>query len=504
MADPNQTPVLPSTADATPYVPISWMAVAAAVVSGSFVFLLVSLGAWDFFLEKKPLLIEKLLILPVIGVVLSFAARRLIRNSEGTRTGEKLANAAWWGAVVAGLGYSAYFLAIDYSIHRDAALEARDWIQAVLADDPKDPVHKNLNQAFIKTIEPDRARNLSPENLTQLEVEFREQYAGFKQCDLVRIAHRNVGQCNFEPGTVKDWLERPNGVECTYTGTLKCPEGMFPLQLQLRSVEGSAASKTPGRKWVMSATASATGLLLTEKIARTPYGWMVEALEQGANMMGRDFFYAIANGPVNYPIIYHNLIQPDAKFSSWPAIDSNTSPAHSAIGGNLTTIGFHLRPEYSRFFRNDFFKLPGGDEPSAEQKEQFLKGWDILGLLPPGLRLKNNADKASVTTVTDSAFEVRIPCEMVLPGQDGGVTKCRLVVSCTDPALLAELKQLRSEADPSRASLDPPANLKTRESPPLRITRVETDLRKFTNPRSGPGGGPNPQMPSPMGMGPGQ
>ena len=75
------------------------------------------------FLAKKPLVQAELLALPAIGVVLCFAARRVIRNSEGTRTGENLANTAWWICVIAGLGYAAYLLAIDFAIRRDAKAE---------------------------------------------------------------------------------------------------------------------------------------------------------------------------------------------------------------------------------------------------------------------------------------------------------------------------------------------------------------------------------------------
>src|SRR5437879_3514558 len=122
-SSPAPTPALASTADQTPYLPISWMAVAADTAAGLFLTALTALGIAAFW-GKKPLIIPELLILPVIGGVLSFAARRMIRNSEGTRTGERQANAAWWTCVVVGLGYAAYLFAIDYSIRREARTEA--------------------------------------------------------------------------------------------------------------------------------------------------------------------------------------------------------------------------------------------------------------------------------------------------------------------------------------------------------------------------------------------
>ena len=71
MAEPTHSPSLPSTADTTPYVPVSWMAVAAIAVAGLFALLLLAFGAAAF-TNKKPLLMEGLLALPVIAVVLEF------------------------------------------------------------------------------------------------------------------------------------------------------------------------------------------------------------------------------------------------------------------------------------------------------------------------------------------------------------------------------------------------------------------------------------------------
>src|SRR5262245_39841596 len=118
MADATPAPALASTADTVPYVPVSWMAVAAITVAGLFVIVLVLL-AFSALLANNPRVQPELLALRALGIVLGFAARRVIRNSEGTRTGENLANMAWWISLVAGLGYAAYLLAIDYSVRRD-------------------------------------------------------------------------------------------------------------------------------------------------------------------------------------------------------------------------------------------------------------------------------------------------------------------------------------------------------------------------------------------------
>lgn len=492
MADPNQTPTLPSTADSTPYVPVSWMAVSAAVVTGIFVILLVILGAWALW-DKKPLLIDKIFIFPVIGVVLSFAARRMIRNSEGTRTGESLASAAWWGSVVAGLSYGSYYLAIDYSVRRDAVIDVERWVNNILADDPADPTHRNLNAAFLSQLDPKRREDFRPES-APFETMFRDQYLTFKQSDIVRLAHRNRGECKLEQGGIRDWIEKPDGVECTFTGVLRCSEGLFPLLIPMKGVEAGTSAKTPGRKWVI--VVPATGVIVPDKISRTPYGWLVEAIEQTATMTGKEFFYAVGNGSINYPYIYHKMIHPEIKTASWDAIDPSRSTTHAAVAGNMSVVGLLFNSKYGNFFRNEFFKLPEGREPTDEQKTQFKKGWDIMGLLPPGVRLKNSQDRSATTTITDTAIEVRLPCELALPGSDAVAARCRLVIAASDPALLAELKVLKADANPDLSTISPPEALKTRSFPQLRLIRVETDLRPIANPPRERG----PQSPQPPTM----
>jgi hypothetical protein len=52
-------------------------------------------------------------------------------------------------------------------------------------------------------------------------------------------------------------------------------------------------------------------------------------------------------------------------------------------------------------------------------------------------------------------------------------------VSCTDPVLLAELKNLRGTADPKTATANPPAGLMGRVIP-WRVVRIESDLAPVT------------------------
>jgi hypothetical protein len=472
MADSNQTPTLPSTADQTPYVPVSWMAVAAVMVSGLYVITLISLGAWEYIVEKKPLLATPLLFVPVVGVILSFAGRRVIRNSEGTRTGERLVNAAWWGSVIAGLGYAAYYLAIDYSIHRDAENEVQAFMGYLLQDDASKPVRENLNEAFIRTLDPGRRRTLKAKDQNRLEAEFRDPYLAFKQVDIVRMVQRNKGECEFFTGGVKEWVERTKGVDCVFSGTLKCREGSFPLYIPLKGIEGDSTSQSTGREWMVIFPQA--GFFTQDKVTRTPYGWLIEGLEQSGIANGRDFLTMVGMGPSSYPFLYHMMVEPYAKREYWDRIALST-PARSAVGGGLASMALYITPDSANYFKDDFFKLPGGGEPSPEQKNQFKESWELLGLTSPGMRLKNSPDHNAITIVTENAVETHLPCELPIPGPEQQAARCRLIFSCKDPSILEDLKRLRAEAKADEGTFAPPESLRTRIFP-WRLLRVETDM----------------------------
>jgi len=98
----------------------------------------------------------ELLIVPLIAIVLSFAARRQINNSEGTRIGIKFCNQAWWIAVIGGFGYLAYLGGIYYAINSDARTAFRNWSAAVVKVNPLEPRNVDLSTALHGTLSPDK------------------------------------------------------------------------------------------------------------------------------------------------------------------------------------------------------------------------------------------------------------------------------------------------------------------------------------------------------------
>src|SRR5262245_59430748 len=104
----NATP--PQAAEPLVYRPLSGLAVARLIgpaLEAALVLVSVGVGL----LGRLPLMLPGWLVpLPIAGVVLSLLALRQIRNSEGTRAGEKLAGWGLWLGVLAGLGYGSYMV----------------------------------------------------------------------------------------------------------------------------------------------------------------------------------------------------------------------------------------------------------------------------------------------------------------------------------------------------------------------------------------------------------
>ena len=129
-------PALPSTADSVPYVPVSWMAVGAAVVAALFLIVLLVSG-YSAYKSRRPMIgaPELMFSLAAVAVLLSFAARRMIRDSDGTRTGQlfniNLPVVSWWVGLIGFLGYGAYFLAIEYSIQRETKGEVSRGVEFI-------------------------------------------------------------------------------------------------------------------------------------------------------------------------------------------------------------------------------------------------------------------------------------------------------------------------------------------------------------------------------------
>jgi hypothetical protein len=490
MADPTptRTPVLGSTADANPYVPVSWMAVAANIAAGLFLTLLLIFGASAAFKDKKPLVMPSLLIIAAAGVVLSFAARRMIRNSEGTRTGENLANSAWWICVVGGLGYGAYLFGIEYTIKSDAKAEVEGWVKDVMDGD--------FDSAFYSTIDPASRAVGTRKDLGELKNRFADRHVAFSQMDVVRLAKRNPGACTFQPGGMREWVTRGETIDCVYTGVVKCPEGVFPVEIPLRGSEGAPGADGSVRQWEIVATP--TGFVQVKNSAITPYGWRISELEMDGGEFGRVFVNALRQGPVAAPWVYQTMVRPDGNPELWSVVGflaqypvwgelHKVLPALTQLH-RVPVLALAIAPDYVPHRWDKFFRQPGGAPASENQEKTFLAVWQVSGILPTGSGkgglLPNNdqLDAHDFLTVTDKAIELRVPCEMPALGSGGQrAYRARVVIACTEPDVLADVKRLRTDvgADPEGKTVPQPADFRKRKYK-WRVVAIESDLASYS------------------------
>lgn len=518
-AGASRPPALPSTADAQPYVPVSWMAVAAAAVAALFVIVLLVSG-YGAYRSKRPLIAPELLLLPAVSIVLCFVAWRMIRNSEGTRTGElfglQLPRAAAWVSGILFLGYGAYFLAIDYSIRSDAREEVAKWVDLIRTpDDPSAP--DPIDLAFLRTIDPMNRGNYMripdrAELRKKLQDRYRDELVAFRQTDFIRIAERNRENSQFESGGLRDWVYKENGIECVFTGTFKCPEGTFPLSIPMKGIESGSTAEggTVGRQWQILPTQG--GFIQRDKARFTPYGWMLMSLERSGSEYCAHLVMMSALGPGIRPYIYQLFVPGGQDPQVWcryltitprtgtaekdvpngPWFDVFTTlPGAVAVGGS-PVVSQPFNAAYQTYLQQKFLRLPGGGEPSAAQREKFLKCWnEERGIVQSAGSIRTNPDSNPTISWTPAAIEVRFPIEIPFP--DGTAARGRVVVECTDAAALAELKGLRQSANPDDTVVPEARDVLGRQFP-WKLVRVESDMYgiKPMGPGSAdqPGGGP--------------
>jgi len=482
---PAPGPALASTADAVAYVSVSWMAVAALAVTSLYVLILLVAGLVAYG-ERRPLLIDWALFLPVVAVVLSFAARRVVTNAEGTRTavlfGADLPAVAWWGAVVLGLGYLAYLIAVNYAIRRDAEGEFQRWVGYVQKDD--------VTRAFHRTRDPLERATTRPDDAVSLENRWRNDFVAFRQTDLVRLAARNPGQTEFVVAGLRDWSYKPTGVECVVAGTLTCPEGTFPLSIPMKGLEAGSKGDGGGRQWQITLPQSGGGFVQREQVKLTPYGWYLIELEGQGSAFARAFVRDCGepNRRVFAAVAY-------AQAGDAPALRTLTTEgaaARLAAVGVPGGLAWSPGPAEFRATAEHLFRLPGGAAPSPEQFKQFLFAWETSGIVPVGGRLKDNPDTNGQLSFPDGRVELRVPIEIPLAGakRDIVAARGRVVLEATNPAVAAEAKRLREAAGPAQGTATPPDAAPTA---PItwKVVRIESDMKPVSaRPQGAPPGGP--------------
>jgi hypothetical protein len=408
----------------------------------------------------------------------------MIRDSDGTRTGQlfsiNLPVVSWWIGLVGFLGYGAYYLAIEYSIQREVKSEVVKWMGFVQEG--------QLTRAFHRTLEPGRRAGINPDDTAKINAEFREPLLAFANSDLVRLMQRNdPAKSQFQPGGLREWAYKENGIECTYAGTYLCPEGRFPIRIPLKGYESTTGTSAEGvgRQWQVSMQPG--GFIQRDESTFTDYGWMMMSLEAHGSRRGLDFVNAIGLAPFVRPYVFHDFILRND--INMPATKEMNLMAGriSVAGGPVLAQPYTL--EYQKALAT-FARLPNGNELPAEKQTKFMTAWNEgRGLVPSGGVIRG-AEILPTVTITPTAVQVRLPIE--IPDANMTASRGRLVVECTDPQVLAELKRLYERADPNLGTKIPPEDIRTR-SYDWRIIRIETDMVIIKPPEdlAPPGTGPS-------------
>ena len=482
MAD---SPKLPSTSDSTGYAPYSFTAMLAAGLAGLFAVLLVVLGLIAY-LGKQHFVQPLMLAMPMIALVLSFAARRQIKSSEGTRIGYPLCNFAWWVAMIGGMGYAAYLLGIGFAVRTDAAAAVKIWSDHIVKADLTDPNDAEFYEAFRGVAPPGRQSSISnktPAAIANTQKEWKEDLVIFRQIDVMRIAHRNKGAFEIVPGGLSQWVREPSGsLNCTMNAILKCPEGQFELTLQM--VQGLNSQQEMAWQIVLQPQ----GFVKSAKL--TNYGFLIRDMETAsATYVYQDMLPVFGIGGQN-AILLATFTEPMGPSPHALKVIQKSFGRFAVIGG----MGFvHPEPkDFSEQIATRFFTPLDRSDAARErvQREQFLSVWRGGRISSPGTIVAENRDTAPVLTLTDKIATIKVPIELQLPNGESSQTGARgaAVLVCDDPTFLLKLKEARAAA-----VSETPVEMQERKleflTIPWKLLKFESDMKPVPK-KQAPGGGP--------------
>ena len=421
----------------TDYSPLSWYCMAAFVVSIIFAVLLVVLGL-SALLENKPFFESWLFLFPVVGLVLAFAGRRHVRNSEGTRQGEKYANWAWWICVIGALVYGANLIGIGYTVRADAEGVFSRWTKKLEEADPTNPADTATAEAFYPITEAGQRDNFSPADVQKMRAIYGPKFAQFRQNKVFAILARNKGQCRFVSDGLQNWEQTPGQIECTLAATLKTPEGDYPLIVPMVAKTGPK-----GRAWQIRIADGFIAEGQGKVVPRTPYGWWMELLSMTVT---------------------------------------------TAAVTEIQKAGMPGEP----MPKDDFFVLlpqeGGGPKPTLEDLKYC---WDPANpgrVQMPGAFLGFAPDRNPFVTVAPERIEVRVPIELKPASatkKDSG-SRGRLVFVLDDPAVLKDVLEASAAAAKSPRTDRMPAELTARKVP-WKLLRLESSLKVETAPEKAAG-----------------
>lgn len=483
---PETASSLSSNNDAAAYAPYSITAILAALLAGLFLVTLLILGGAALVGGQQ--LVEPLLLIMPSGVlVLAFAARRQINNSEGTRVGLNLCNFAWWVAILGGCGYAAYLVGRNVGVQQDTKDALLKWFALVQKANPLDTRSLDFHQAYQMTIETGRQRSLDAKTPAEVEAAqrgFFEDTPGtigitrFRQLDLLRILHRNQDpppQFTFEG--LQSWEQDSSGLRAKSAGMLRCPEGEFLLNFDMMR------QLVDRPTWRIVAPQS--GFVANSRLTR--YGQLIEQMEYfGKNLVNSSLLSTMSAFPQYRTRMVGDFLNTnDAAFI---ARYYTRASAECAAVGVAATV-FPEAPGFENLVKSRFFvPLPRTDsEKDGDPREKFYSAWREGRFTPAGLILRNTPDQHPIMTIRDQSIELRVPIEIQLPRMESSQAAARAAVLlvCDDPAFLEQFHKLRKDG-----ATEQPAEEGVRQQIvpfiPWKIVNIASDMKSVTMPKEKP------------------
>ena len=443
------TPIPSTQRPADPgYQPVSGYAAAAAITASLFVLILIALIVQSL-ITRRTVLTYEVLIVAMAGLILAFVARSHVRNSEGTRTGLRLATLAAWVCALGGAGFFAYLKANEWVLERESGRYADRFFNEL-----KDG---RVHHAYVYVVPPEE-RDRSDPNAPK---DFESVYGGpglahFKNHELVRLIVRNGSAVELERTGAKDLEQAATGFQVTHLYRLTCPEGDFTAQLKLAAAESRRGGKTQ-LEWRIPADPYPNFAVRPDRISA--YGRLVNELEQEGVGFGNSWLFHLSNGRTT---LAHLMTTPHAHRQ---AIEMELRSA-SVLGGSAAVL-MSLRPEFlplerrsndavakaspaalsfedllqSGFFRAD---ATGAAIP-GDRLARLRSLWAVPKLEPPRQHQMSQAPPdAPLISLAPDVITVTIPAELSFDSLQ--YAKCLVGVECRDPEVLAAVNAARERS----------------------------------------------------------
>src|SRR5262245_22682711 len=216
------------------------------------------------------------LFLAAAGFVVSWCGLSDVRNSEGTKAGQKLATYGMWISLVCGIGYFAYSYFTGLALSQQAMaflLNEQDGffthLRKASRDNPTD-----FNKAFLLTLPPGPDRgNVNPSDETKMvkahdkpgKDEMPGNLTRFRTDHLILAVTKSGTGVSIESLGIAGWKYEQRSYHVTCLLRIKTLEVIAEVAITVRSAEPEAEGQS--RQWFVDMTS-----VTNKSLQRTTYG----------------------------------------------------------------------------------------------------------------------------------------------------------------------------------------------------------------------------------------